>query len=133
MEEKPAPEVKSKIWIELKDEVVFGLGRIRLFEAIERTGSISKAAAELGDVLPGGMGKSNSHRRASAAPTCGEGTGKSENGTRLTPVGKELLARYKIFQQDAIESVDRLFDEHLGNLLSHLKKRIRLHNNGTGT
>jgi molybdate transport system regulatory protein len=126
MEEKPSLKVKSKIWIELKDEVVFGLGRIRLFEAIERTGSISKAAAELGMSYRAAWGKVTATEERLQLQLVEREQGNRKMGTRLTPVGKELLARYKIFQQDAIQSVDRLFDEHLGNLLSHLKEKDKI-------
>ena len=121
-----ALKVKSKIWIELKDEVVFGLGRIRLFEAIERTGSISKAAAELGMSYRAAWGKVTATEERLQLQLVEREQGNRKMGTRLTPVGKELLARYKIFQQDAIQSVDRLFDEHLGNLLSHLKEKDKI-------
>ena len=41
--------VKSKIWIEdEKREVVFGSGRLRILDAIEKHGSILAAAKELG-------------------------------------------------------------------------------------
>lgn len=126
MEEKPSLKVKSKIWIELKDEVVFGLGRIRLFEAIERTGSISKAAAELGMSYRAAWGKVTATEERLQLQLVEREQENRKMGTRLTPVGKELLARYKIFQQDAIQSVDRLFDEHLGNLLSHLKEKDKI-------
>jgi len=40
--------IKSKIWIEdLEGNVVFGLGRFRILEAIERLGSLQAAAKEL--------------------------------------------------------------------------------------
>jgi len=110
----------------LKDEVVFGLGRIRLFEAIERTGSISKAAAELGMSYRAAWGKVTATEERLQLQLVEREQGNRKMGTRLTPVGKELLARYKIFQQDAIQSVDRLFDEHLGNLLSHLKEKDKI-------
>ncbi len=40
-------KVKSKIWIEVEGEPVFGRGRRFLLQAIDRYGSISKAAREI--------------------------------------------------------------------------------------
>lgn len=40
--------VKSKVWIEDADgRIVFGLGRFRILEAVERLGSLQAAAREL--------------------------------------------------------------------------------------
>lgn len=123
MEEKPILKVKSKIWIELRDEVVFGLGRIRLFEAIEKTGSISKAADMLGMSYRAAWGKVTATEERLQLQLVERQQGNRKKGTVLTPAGKELLVRYKQFQREAQQSVDQLFEEHLGNLLSHLKKK----------
>ena len=40
--------VRSKVWLELNGEPVFGEGRKRLLLAIDRFGSISRAASEVG-------------------------------------------------------------------------------------
>jgi molybdate transport system regulatory protein len=40
-------EVRSRIWPEIDGEPVFGSGRDALLGAVERTGSINKAAREL--------------------------------------------------------------------------------------
>jgi len=45
---KPKFSVRSKIWIEDgSGHVAFGLGRLRILETIDRTGSMSAAAKEL--------------------------------------------------------------------------------------
>ncbi|WP_457639990.1 winged helix-turn-helix domain-containing protein [Persephonella sp.] len=40
--------IKFKIWLEKEKDVVMGLGRDRLLREIDRLGSISKAAKEVG-------------------------------------------------------------------------------------
>ena len=41
-------QVKSKVWVEAGGEIVAGDGKINLLERIEETGSIQKAAGEIG-------------------------------------------------------------------------------------
>ena len=40
-------KIKSRIWIEVGNNVLLGEGRVRLLKAIEKTGSLSKAAKSL--------------------------------------------------------------------------------------
>lgn len=121
MGEKSKLKAKSKIWIEFQDEVVFGLGRIKLFQAIEKTGSMSQAAALLGMSYRAAWGKVKATEERLNLQLVERKQGNKKNGTSLTPVGKELLHRYSIFQQETQEKVDQLFDLHLGEILNHLK------------
>ena len=40
-------KIKSRIWIEADNNILLGEGRVRLLKAIEKTGSLSKAAKSL--------------------------------------------------------------------------------------
>ena len=40
-------DIRSKIWLEIKGEPVFGSGREALFKAIDKTGSINKASKDI--------------------------------------------------------------------------------------
>ena len=120
MGNKPSSlRAKSRIWIELRDEVVFGLGRIRLLEAVEQTGSISKAATLLGMSYRAAWGKISATEERLRLPLVERQQGL--RNTKLTPVGRDLLVKYKQFQKKAEQSVDDIFEEQLGGLLSHLK------------
>lgn len=123
METNHSLKVKSKVWIELQDEVVFGLGRIKLFEAIEKTGSMSQAAALLGMSYRAAWGKVTATEERLKLQLVERQQGNRKNGTKLTSVGKELLFRYSIFQQEAQDQVDKLFENHLGEILHHLKQQ----------
>ena len=96
MNEKMNIKVKWKFWLEIDGKPVLGPGKFKLLDAINRTGSISAAARELGlnfkkawvmiHELEDSLGKSiiESHR------------GGSEKGmSKLTPLGIELLKYYK--------------------------------------
>lgn len=114
--------IKSKIWVELDDQVVFGLGRIRLFEAIEKTGSLNQAASLLGMSYRAAWGKVTATEERLKLQLVERNQGKRNSGTVLTPTGKELLFRYKQFQEEAQQKVDESFEEHLGEILKHLKQ-----------
>lgn len=129
MDNKPALRIKSKLWIELEEEVVFGLGRIRLFEAIEKTGSMSSAAVSLGMSYRAAWGKVKATEDRLQLRLVERQQGNRMKGTTLTPAGKELLFRYTNFQREAHNHIDQLFEDHLGDLLKHLKKEINCETN----
>lgn len=122
MEKNPHLKIKSKLWISLDEEVIFGLGRIRLFEAIEKTGSMSQAAALLGMSYRAAWGKVKATEDRLQLSLVERQQGNRRKGTILTPAGKELLFRYSQFQQEAYEQLDTLFDKHLGDIFQNLKK-----------
>ncbi|CAH2717428.1 hypothetical protein BACCIP111895_04620 [Neobacillus rhizosphaerae] len=124
MRNKPSLKVKSKIWIELMDEVVCGQGRVRLFEEIEKTGSTSQAAALLGMSFRDAWGKVTATEDRLKLQLVERQQGNRRKGTTLTPAGKEILNRYTSFQREAHEKVDELFEKHLEELLNHLKQHI---------
>lgn len=122
MDTKQSLKVKSKIWIELNDDVIFGLGRIRLFEEIEKTGSMSQAAALLGMSYRAAWGKVTATEERLKLQLVERQQGNRRKGTTLTPAGKAILHLYTQFQEVAQKKVDILFEEHLGELLHHLKQ-----------
>lgn len=88
--------VRSKVWLEVKGEPVFGEGKKRLLEAIERHGSINRAAREAGV----------SYRRAWSYIRAMEtrlGTklvetergGDGGGGTKLTEEARRLIRMYE--------------------------------------
>jgi len=93
-----APELKLKIRI-LDDTV--GPGKIRILALIEQTGSISAAAREMGIGYRRARFLLDSLQQNFASGLVETGRGSGENsGARLTPLGRDMLARYLGFQQD---------------------------------
>jgi molybdate transport system regulatory protein len=84
--------IRSKIWVENPDgKVVFGLGRYRILEAVQRLGSLQAAAQELK------MSYRAIWMRISATE---ERLGKpllirDPKGSRLTPLGETLLKQFQ--------------------------------------
>lgn len=120
MNEENSPHIRSKFWIELNDEVIFGLGRIKIFEAIEKTGSLSQAAALLGMSYRAAWGKVKATEERLQLTLVESVQGNRRKGTTLTPAGKELLKQYSAFQAEAYKLIDDLFEDHFGELLDHI-------------
>jgi molybdate transport system regulatory protein len=84
--------IRSKIWVENPDgKVVFGLGRYRILESVQRLGSLQAAAQELK------MSYRAIWMRISATE---ERLGKpllirDPKGSRLTPLGETLLKQFQ--------------------------------------
>ena len=93
MATKESPfHIRSKIWVEdANGNVVFGLGRYRILEAVQRLGSLQAAAQEL----------KMSYRAIWARITATEARlGKpllirEPKGSRLTPLGETLLKQFQ--------------------------------------
>lgn len=107
--------IRSKIWFEDgSGEVIFGLGRLKMLEAIDRHGSIQAAAKELKMSYRALWGRitATENRMGRQLLTRNVG-GASGGGSRLTPFAKILLEKFRdIHQRIALES-DRLFEKDI--------------------
>jgi len=104
--------IRSKMWVVEDNEVVFGDGRRRLLEILERTGSLNQAAKELKMSYRAAWGKVKAtEKRLGIKIVETHAGGRAGGGSTLTPEGKELLRKYKDFKQRANEAADALFKE----------------------
>lgn len=103
-------EIRSKLWIEVEGEPVFGRGRLLLLKEIKRHGSISRAAREV----------SISYRKAWSYIKAMEerlgirlvarhAGGKNGGGATLTHEATEFLGRYEEMESGVREMVDERF------------------------
>jgi molybdate transport system regulatory protein len=124
--EKPRGPIfcRSKVWLEDADgEVIFGFGRVRILEAIERHGSIHAAAKELK------MGYRAVWARISATENrLGEKLlvkqvgGASGGGSQLTPLAQALIKNFKKVQASVEKMTDELFSNLMGDEMDIKKK-----------
>jgi molybdate transport system regulatory protein len=98
-------EVRFRLRVKRGEDIAVGPGKVDLLEAIDRTGSITSAARELG----------MSYRRAwllvdtmnrcfRSAVVTAETGGRRGGGTTLTPLGAEVVRRYRRIESRAAKA-----------------------------
>ena len=107
--------LRTKIWIvDPAGNVLFGMGRVKILEAIDRGGSINAAAKELKMSYRAVWGriKATEERlgRELVVRTTG---GASGGGSSLTPYARDLIREYKAFRLQVIEDADARFERML--------------------
>lgn len=107
---------KCKIWIESDNKVVFGGGRLSLFQEINKCGSINQAAAKLGMSYRAAWGKVTATEKRLGIKLLNKHTGGYHSGSELTPEAKKILTAYLNFREESIEAVDRLFHKHFDDI-----------------
>jgi molybdate transport system regulatory protein len=101
---------RFKVWIVFGDRVKFGEGRARLLELVDELGSLRQALARIGMSYRHGWGYFRELERASGLKLLERRPGGgSRGGTRLTPEGRRLLARYHRFRSGVDRAVERRF------------------------
>jgi molybdate transport system regulatory protein len=102
-------EPRVKLWLEVDGEVVFGSGRVALFEAIEETGSIKQASEKISMSYRAAWGKIKATEDRLGSKLVQRQAGGRNSGAELTPKGKELLMIYRKYKQDVATAIDNAF------------------------
>ncbi len=85
-------KIKSRIWIECNNNVLLGEGRVLLLKAIEKTGSLSKAAKSINISYKKAWQLLDSVNKSAKKPvTINSIGGKNGGGAILTDYGKDLV------------------------------------------
>jgi len=88
-------KIKSRIWIESDKHVLLGEGRVHLLKAIEKTGSLSKAAKSLNISYKKAWHLIDSVNKSAKKPVTINSTGgKGGGGAELTDYGKSLILAF---------------------------------------
>jgi molybdate transport system regulatory protein len=91
-----ASAVRFRVRLMRGDDIALGPGKIDLLEAIARTGSITAAARELGmSYRRAWMLVDTMNRCFVSAVVAAEAGGVRGGGTALTPLGMEVVRRYR--------------------------------------
>lgn len=103
-------EIKSKLWIEVEGEPVFGRGRRFLLQAIDKYGSINRAAKEINISYRKAWGYIKSmEERLGMSLVERQAGGRNGGGARLTEEARDFLKRYEALEEGIREVVDRRF------------------------
>ena len=104
----PAAPAQARFRLRIRkgDDIAVGPGKIDLLEAIAHSGSITAAARALGMSYRRAWLLIDSLNRAFRAPVVATQHGGSRGGgAMLTPLGEELVARYRRLERNAHRAV----------------------------
>ena len=96
------PAVQFRVRISKGDDIAIGPGKVDLLEAIGETGSITSAAKRLGMSYRRAWLLIDTMNRCFKNPIVeAEAGGRSGGGTRLTPIGRDVIKRYRAVEHKA--------------------------------
>ncbi len=108
-------EIRSKIWIERGGEVVLSEWRVELLEAIEASGSLSRAAEALDVPYRTAWDRVKATEAELGVRLLeSESGGADGGGSRLTPAGRDLCRRFRRVSGGIHEVVSRRFGAEFG-------------------
>lgn len=107
-------KLKAKLWVTHGGGTVFGRGRAALLEQIERTGSISAAAREMGlSYRHAWTMITESEKRLSFPLVERTRGGRGGGGARLTENAKRLLEKFRALEEEVFKKTEEGRDELL--------------------
>ena len=114
-------KLRTKIWIiDQSGNVLFGMGRVKILEAIDRHGSINAAAKALGMSYRAVWGRIKATEERLGQNLVVRTTGGAMGGgSALTPYARELIAVFKKFHRQVLSEADERF---INSFLSLLPK-----------
>lgn len=105
-------DIRSKIWIEVNGDPVFGRGRRFLLEAIDSYGSINQAAKEIHISYRKAWSYiKNMEERLGIQLVERQTGGKNGGGATLTEEARRFLRKYEAMERGINEIVDERFRE----------------------
>ena len=104
-----------KIWLDNRGKA-FGGGPYELLIRVQKTNSLHKAASQMG------MSYSKAwqlvrimEKRLGFTLLTRKVGGISGGGSRVTPKATELMRRYRQFEKDAGEAIEKIYQKHFAN------------------
>lgn len=92
-------EIEGRVWLKTSGKSFLGSGRVHLLELIAKSGSISKAAKEMGMSYKAAWDAVDAMNNLSDEPLVARNTGgKGGGGTTLTPKGEETVRVFKALE-----------------------------------
>ncbi|PIV20082.1 MAG: molybdenum-binding protein [Deltaproteobacteria bacterium CG03_land_8_20_14_0_80_45_14] len=106
--------IAYKVWLDNNGKA-FGEGPYRLLRNVERTGSLSKAAAEMGmSYSKAWRLMRNLEERLNFPLLERRVGGASGGGSSITPKARNLLQRYEKFHKDVQGALEKIYKKHFG-------------------
>ena len=109
--------LKTKVWFSRDGRVVFGEGLARLIEAIDKLGSLSKAAKSSGISYRHAWGDiKNAEERLGFSLLERQTGGSKGGGSKIMPNARKLVEGYWHIKRNTIRASDKLFENLLLDL-----------------
>lgn len=101
-------QIKSRIWVENSEGIFLGEGRIRLLKAIEKEGSLSKAAKSMKMSYKKAWNLIDAINKSAPTAVVQTSTGGSGGGgTELTAYGKQKIKDFEAMKQRCWEFIEK--------------------------
>lgn len=108
-------QIRSKIWLEIKGEPVFGSGRQALLESIENHGSINRAAKDINISYRKALSYiQNMEKRLGIRLVERRTGGRHGGGAKLTKKAQELMDKYKKLEHGINGMLDQRYSDIFG-------------------
>jgi molybdate transport system regulatory protein len=104
-------EIKAKFWIENNGEVVLGGGKTALLLAVDRLGSIQRAAEEFGMSYRHAWGAIQRIEQRAGFRILDKRIGGRDGGAQLTPKGKAFVKTTESLLKDLQTIVKKRFQK----------------------
>lgn len=105
-------EVKSKVWLEKGGKLAFGIGKCRILKEIAGTGSINKAARNLGMSYRHAWSYISSAEKRLGEPLLVKAKGGEKGGGAvLTDYAKDLLEKFERLEEDIRAFTNKHYEE----------------------
>lgn len=109
-------KIAYKVWLDNNGKA-FGEGPYRLLRRVERTGSLYRAAAQMGMSYSKAWRLMRNLEKRLNFPLLERHTGgASGGGSLITPKARELLGRYEKFHKDVDRVLEKTYKKHFGSL-----------------
>lgn len=100
--------IRSKVWIEDTDgNVVFGDGRYRILDMVDRTKSLQGAAKELKMSYRALWGRIKASEARIGQPL----VARNGRGSCLTPFARKLMNQFQKIKDDVLSESDTVYDD----------------------
>ena len=107
-------KIKSRIWIEINDNVFLGEGRVKLLKSLNRTQSLTKSAKELNISYKKAWNLIDSVNKNAPFSVVNKSTGGSGGGgSTVTEYGKKLIDAFETINNNCWKFLDKQVDKHL--------------------
>ena len=109
-------KIAYKVWLDNHGKA-FGDGPYELLRRVEKTKSLHRAAQQMGMAYSKAWRLILTMEQRLKVPLLErKAGGHSGGGSRVTPQGKDLMKRYRLFQKDVKTSLERIYRTHFSSL-----------------